>query len=86
MRFREPSLAENFDMRDVIILNVTPENPFTFFKNPDGTYAFRCPKCGQIIQGLSSMAAMIYRGFGHRDKCLVAATSVSQHGPDGPSS
>jgi hypothetical protein len=22
--------------------------------------------------GLSSMAAMIYKGFGHRDKCLVA--------------
>jgi hypothetical protein len=59
MPSREPSPAENFDMRDVIILrgqqcsgtngtlrwpvsllklaDVTPENPFTYFKNPDGT-------------------------------------------------
>jgi hypothetical protein len=35
------------------LADVTPENPFTYFKNPDGTYAFRCPKGGQIIQGLS---------------------------------
>ena len=68
------------------LADVTPENPFTYFKNPDGTYAFPCPECGQIIHGLSSMAAMIYKGFGHKDKCLAAATSVFHHGPDGPNS
>jgi hypothetical protein len=68
------------------LADVTPETPFTYLKNPDATYTFRCPKCGQIIHGLRSMAAMIYRGFGHKDKCLVATTPVSQHGADGPNS